>query len=187
MFYSILKESGYFQLKNLHNHPLSKRYELMKSNFSFMLFSLVTPILLTVSLYSNSLLMGFLGMLVLASVPLYIAYLKKQYFSLGKYLKENCLSYFKNENNLIILYKELKKDPHFDNILLDSEIKLLIGSLEDGSFETSLMYLLEKWKRKKDEAVVEENKKKRYEDFLQKLSEKEITKKLNSITYEEYL
>ena len=81
----------------------------------------------------------------------------------------------------------MKKDPHFDNNLLDNEIKLLIGSLEDGRFESSILYLLDKWKRKKDEAVIEENKISRYQQFLKKISGKEDAKKIVLSTYEDYL
>lgn len=187
MFYSILKESGYFQLKEFPNHPISKRYGLMKSNFGFTLFSMLSPALLISSLLSSSVSLLIFVIFFLISIPIYMKYLKNQHYSLKKYLQENTVNYFKNENNLVILYEEMKKDPHFDNNLLDNEIKLLIGSLEDGRFESSILYLLDKWKRKKDEAVIEENKISRYQQFLKKISGKEDAKKIVLSTYEDYL
>ena len=159
----------------------------MQSNFGFMLFSVASPFLLALGLFSNSLLLGALVLIILGSISLYLVYLNRQCHSLRKYLKQNVIDYFKSEANLVILYQELKKDPHFNNNLLDSEIKLLIGSLEDGRFESSILYLLDKWKRKKDEAVIEENKISRYQQFLKKISGKEDAKKIVLSTYEDYL
>ena len=187
MFYSILKESGYFQFKDVHNHPITKRYELVKSNVGFAFFVAFSPLLMSLGLFTNSILFGLIGLGLLGIFPLYMYYTKKQSITLKKYLKENVLDYFKNENNLVILYEEIRKDPHFDKVLLEHEIKLLIGSLEDGHFENSLMYLLDKWKRKKDEAVIEEKKHNRYQNFLEKISGKDKANKKEITGYEEYL
>ena len=43
------------------------------------------------------------------------------------------------------------------------------------------------WKIKKDEAVIEENKISRYQQFIKKVSGKEEAKNLNSSAYEKYL
>lgn len=187
MFYSILRESGYFQLKEFYNHPISKKYKIIDSRLCFKFFYMSITPLFIVSVLFNSILIGLLGILFLVSIPIYIKYLKEKHYSINKYLKENVVDYFKDEKNLTNLYEELKKDPHFDNELLDNEIKILIGSLEDGSFESSILYLLDKWKRKKDETVIEDRKINRYQQFIKKVSGKEGAKNLNSSAYEKYL
>lgn len=186
MFLNILKESGYLDYLNKDKLPVFKRHDFINKNIHILAMAPACTLMMILLLIPKSifgiggLLIPFLSVLAPLGVGIYTKKIKEK---TEKKLEDKYINFFKNEENLLVLYKELGKDKDISaEASFTYEFKNLLDCMEEDNFNFSLNYTLKKWMDRKNQALLKRKKEQRYQNFIDKVSQKE-----ELAAYEDYL